>query len=95
MDDIKATKVEELIEEKGTKVETLTTKDIYFASALHSLGVELTGRDATDVAHQRFPFSGEHLTDLETQWINGTLIGNLSIYAESIRKVKSLIHSYD
>jgi hypothetical protein len=75
--------------------EVLETKDIYFAAALHSLGYHFDSVDKTDLAHQQFKFMGNKLSDLEVQWINGTLIGNLSQFADSIRRMKSLIHSSD
>jgi hypothetical protein len=75
--------------------EVLETKDIYFAAALHSLEYHFDSVDKTDLAHQQFKFIGKKLSDLEVQWINGTLIGNLSQFADSIRRMKSLIHSSD
>jgi hypothetical protein len=75
--------------------EILETKDIYFAAALHSLGYHFDSVDKADLAHQQFKFIGKDLSNLEIQWINGTLIGNLSQFADSIRRMKSLIHSSD
>jgi hypothetical protein len=75
--------------------EILETKDIYFAAALHSLGYHFDSVDKTDLAHQQFKFIGKDLSSLEVQWINGTLIGNLSQFSDSIRRMKSLIHSSD
>jgi hypothetical protein len=75
--------------------EVLETKDIYFAAALHSLAYHFESVDKTDLAHQQFKFMGKDLSNLEVQWINGTLIGNLSQFADSIRRMKSLIHSSD
>ena len=76
-------------------LEELETKDIYLAAALHSLEIEYMGVDKTDCSHQKFRFKGKDLAFLEQQWINGAMIGNLSMYADSIRKFKSIIHSQD
>ncbi|PIV87028.1 hypothetical protein COW49_01940 [Candidatus Kaiserbacteria bacterium CG17_big_fil_post_rev_8_21_14_2_50_51_7] len=72
----------------------LTIKDIYFCSALLTMGAELDSVDRRDPQHIRFKFKGgDELKEIESEWINGTLTGSLSDYAESIRKIKSLIHA--
>lgn len=78
-----------------SELEELETKDIYLAAALHSLEIEYLGVDKTDCSHQKFRFRGKDLKFQEQQWINGMLIGNLSMFADSIRKFKSIIHSED
>lgn len=92
MEELKLDEVPGVIE---TKLEEIETKDIYFAAALHSLEYEYLGVDKTDCSHQKFKFRGKDLKFQEQQWVNNTLIGNLSIYADSIRRFKSIIHSQD
>lgn len=68
------------------------TKDIYFAAALHSLGIYYDGVDKSDKEHQVFMFIGKNIDEFEKQWIRKELIGNISLYAESVRTFKSIIH---
>lgn len=76
-------------------LEELETKDIYFAAALHSLSVEYIGVDDSDKMHQRFKFKGKCLKQLERDWVNNMLTGNLPMFADSIRKFKAILHSQD
>jgi hypothetical protein len=73
----------------------LSTTSLYFASALVINGVKLDGVDDADPKHIVFLLSGdgELLEELEKQWDNKELEGNLREYAEAIREFKLKIHS--
>ena len=84
----------------------MQTKDIYLAAALLSLGAVYEGADRTDPKHMQFRFSPRNaqsdaipsvavqdLGAIEAQWVNGTLTVNGPKYAESIKRMKSIVHS--
>lgn len=83
----------------------MKTSDVYLASALLSLKYELVNIDRTNPKHMVFEFSAgtsENLGDavrtynienVEKQWANRTLTGNLNDFSEAIKRMKSLIHS--
>jgi hypothetical protein len=83
----------------------LKTSDVYFAAALLSLGYKISNVDRSNPRHMVFEFTpkvstgtlGEmdktSLADIETQWVNRTLLLNGREFAESIKGMKSLIHS--
>lgn len=70
------------------------TKDLYLSAAFHAEGCKFLGIDKTDPTRMIFKFEGGELADrVETEWYQGTLLGIYSIYAASLRLMKSLIHS--
>jgi hypothetical protein len=70
------------------------TKDLYLAAALHSEGCKYLGIDKTDPTRMIFQFEGGELADTtERHWYQATCVGSLTSYAQSIRTMKSLIHS--
>jgi len=75
---------------------SFATKDIYLAAALLTLGAELVDTIRDDPKHLRFVFehSGD-LKELENAYTNGKLEVSASKYAESIRRMKSIVHSTD
>lgn len=70
------------------------TKDLYLAAALHSEGCKYLGIDRSDPTRMVFRFEGGELADrIETQWYQGTCVGSLSVYSQSVKTMKSLIHN--
>jgi len=70
------------------------TKDLYLAAALHAEGCNYLGIDRTDPTRMVFRFEGGDNADrVEKEWYQQRLVGSMSAYAQSIRQMKSLIHS--
>ena len=85
-----------------------TSSDVYFSAALMSLGYKLINVDRTDPRHMIFGFDigepnslgavGEsvkhtNFEDIKLQWANEVLQVNARKYMESIKSLKSIIHS--
>ena len=69
------------------------TKDLYLAAALHAEGCKYLGIDRSDPTRMVFKFEGGELADrVEKEWYQGNCVGCLSVYAQSIRVMKTLIH---
>lgn len=89
---------------------TKKTKDLYLAAAFLSVGAELVNTDRSDPKHMEFEFSefkkfstdpnsslppvNLSLEKLELDWTNKTLLVNAQEYADAVRRMKSLVHSY-
>jgi hypothetical protein len=87
----------------------MKTSDVYLGAALLTLGFVLVNIDRSDPRHMIFSFSVPdpksnlgnvevekdkyNLEQVENQWANKHLIGNLFEMGESIKRMKSLIHS--
>jgi hypothetical protein len=70
------------------------TKDLYLAAALHAEGCKYLAIDRTDPTRMVFKFEGgENADRVEKEWYQQMCIGSYSAYAQSIRVMKSLIHS--
>ena len=70
------------------------TKDLYLAAALHAEGCKYLGIDRTDPTRMIFRFEGgENADRIEREWYQQLCVGSYSAYAQSIRQMKSLIHS--
>jgi len=70
------------------------TKDLYLAAALHAEGCKYLGIDRTDPTRMVFRFEGgENADRIEREWYQQLCVGSYSSYAQSIRQMKSLIHS--
>lgn len=85
-----------------------STKDIYLSALFLALGAEYEGADRTDPKHIEFYFLPRKfqtgalqtletplhdLDDIERQWVNGNAVVNAVTYAESIKRMKSLVHT--
>lgn len=69
------------------------TTDIYLAAAFLCFGAKLTGVDYSEPKHVKFSFkSDKDLSLLEQDFDNGELVGSLSNYAESLRKIKNKLY---
>lgn len=77
-------------------VVSLTTKqkrsDIYLVAAWMSHGANLVSVDRSDPRHILFEVEGENLKDLEQEWINGSLFGNLITFSEKLRSIRVQLH---
>ena len=77
----------------------MKTRNIYEVAALLTCGATLSKVDRADRQHQEFTleFEGdeEHpeLRELQLRYQSDTLMVNASKYGETIRKLKSIIHS--
>jgi len=86
----------------------MNTSDVYFSAALMSLGFKLVNVDRADPRHMIFSFAsasennlGDRAKSLEKagfdaiklQWTNEELQVNAFKFAESIKRLKSIIHS--
>lgn len=69
---------------------THTTPDLYFASAIMSLGAHLEGKERKG-AKVVFTFSGVD-PKWEMAWVNGSLMTNARAFANAIQALKALIH---
>ena len=70
------------------------TKDLYLAAALHAEGCKYLGINRTDPTRMIFRFEGgENADRIEREWYQQLCVGSYSAYAQSIRQMKSLIHS--
>ena len=70
------------------------TKDLYLAAAFHAEGCKFLGIDKTDRTRMVFQFEGGELADkTERDWYQATAVGSYTVYAASLRMMKSLIHS--
>ena len=70
------------------------TKDLYLAASFHCEGCKFLDIDKTDRTRMVFVFEGGELADrVERQWYQGILVVSATIYAASLRTMKSLIHS--
>jgi len=75
------------------KTYSKTTTDIYLAAALLGNGAKLVGVDYTDQRHVKFAFKSEKdLEALEVDYDNDELVGSLSTYADSLRKIKNKLY---
>lgn len=73
-------------------METKITSNIYLAAAYLANGAKVLDLDRSNPRHVRFRMRGSGLSDLEVGWTNGTLVGNLTNFAEAIRQVKALLY---
>jgi hypothetical protein len=77
----------------------MKTRNIYEAAAILSSGATIVKVDREDKQHQEFTlcYDGdeEHqrLQELQLAYQSDTLMVNASKFAETIRKMKSIIHS--
>lgn len=77
----------------------MKTRNIYEAAAILSSGATIVKVDRKDMQHQEFTlcYDGdeEHskLQDLQLAFQSDTLMVNASKFSETIRKMKSIIHS--
>jgi len=77
------------------------TRDIYLAAAFSALGAEYTGADKTNTRQMIFYFTSPAVDDsqpfdfekVERNWVNGTLLVNAKMFAQSLRDLKSVVHS--
>jgi hypothetical protein len=70
------------------------TRDLYLAAALHAEGCKYLGIDRTDPTRMVFKFEGgENADRIEREWYQGSCIGSYSVYSQSIRTMKTLIHT--
>ena len=70
------------------------TKDLYLAAALHAEGCNYLGIDRTDPQRMVFTFEGGENSDrVEQEWYQNRLVVSATSYADSIKRMKSLIHS--
>ena len=70
------------------------TKDLYLAAAFHAEGCRYLEINKTDRTRMVFVFEGgENADRVERDWYAGTAIGSYTVYAASLRLMKSLIHS--
>jgi hypothetical protein len=75
------------------KATSKTTTDIYLAAAFLCFGAKLTGVDYSEPKHVKFSFkSDKDLALLEQDFDNGELVGSLSNFAESLRKIKNKLY---
>lgn len=71
-----------------------TTKDLYFAAALHAEGCKYIKVDKADPHRMVFVFEGGVNADrVEKEWYQSTLVVSATSYANSIKTMKSIIHS--
>ena len=79
------------MDEENTK----TTSDIYLAAAFMSLGARLHDVNRDDPRHQRFTFESDELdfSDVESQWINQSLMVNGAHYKVALQNMKSVIYA--
>jgi hypothetical protein len=89
-------------DDSDLKAPDFSTKDIYLAAALLCTGASLEDTVRDDPRHMRFEFSCDsdmasilNFEQVERDYNNGKLMVSASKYAESIRKMKSIIHSTD
>lgn len=75
---------------------TKATTDIYLAAAFWSSGAILDKVDYSDPEHIKFSFSSEESLDIiERDFDNGELVGSLSRYADSLRKIKNKLFTIE
>lgn len=86
---------------------TKTTRDLYLAAALLSLGAVYEGANRDDPRNMEFKFSPKmakmtsdsleiptmDLDNIEKSWVNHTLVVNATDYADAIKRMKSLVHT--
>lgn len=84
-----------------------STKDIYLAAAMIALGAKHEKTDKTDPKHMQFEFSaptafktGElakipapSLEQIESEWVNATLMVNAVAYKDALQRLKGIVHS--
>lgn len=71
-----------------------TTKDLYLAAALHAEGCKYLKADKSDPTRIVFVFEGgENAERVEQEWRQGILVVSATAYAQSIRQMKSIVHS--
>ena len=77
----------------------MKTRNIYEVAALLSCGATVIQVDRTDKQHQEFTLAydedEEHpeLRELQLRFQSDTLMVNATKFSETIRKMKSIIHS--
>lgn len=85
----------------------MKTKDIYLAAAMIALGAKHESTDKTDPRHMEFKFAaptafqtGElakipapSLEQIESEWLNGTLMVNAIAFKDAIQRLKGIVHS--
>jgi hypothetical protein len=90
------------------KYKMTSTKDIYLAAAFLAVGAKHENTDKSDKRHMEFKFSAPvakfetgalkdipaiSLEQVESDWINGTLMVNAVAYKDAIQRLKGVIHS--
>jgi len=73
--------------------EIIETKDIYFAAALLALGGMYIETDKSDKRHMMFKLSVTNLREIESNWINSTLMVNAVLYKNALQQIKAIIHT--
>ena len=70
-----------------------TTTDIYLAAALLAVGAKLVNVDYSDQRHIKFTLETDNdISILERDFDNGELVGDLSSYADNLRKIKNKLY---
>lgn len=70
------------------------TKDLYLAAAMHAEGCEYIGVDKEDPHRMIFKFVGGDNPDrVEKEWYQNRLVVSATMYADSIKRMKSIIHN--
>jgi len=74
---------------------TNSTRDIYLASALLSLGYVLHSVNKKDSRHQEFSFeiASTTLHEIELQYANEKLVVNAAHFKNALQRMKSIIHT--
>lgn len=75
-------------------MKTFKTHDLNIATAIMSFNIPLVGRDKVNGKFLEFEFDNcERCVEIEKEWYMGTLEVNAVKYAESLKRLKNLIHS--
>ena len=81
-----------------TTEETYTTSAIDLVAAFIACGdrvrVERDPSDDPDSDHVTFLVRGRDLSVIMDEWDKGTLSGNLTNYARAMKRVKSMLHTF-
>lgn len=67
--------------------------NIYLGAAFMTHGAEFVKVDKSDPEHVVYTFRGPNLDWVKDQWQNGTLKGNLTIYATYLKNLKSELYN--
>lgn len=67
--------------------------NIYLVAAYLAEGAKIQRIDRSNERHVKFVVTGINLDEIEIDWLNNELIGNLYTFAQAIRKVKNILYA--
>lgn len=69
--------------------------NIYLGAAFMCNGAKLLQVDRSDSSHVSYEFEGLDLTEVKSQWLDGSLKGNLVEYASHLKNLKQELYAHD